>query len=107
MAGLNCGEPCTVTWPVLRDLASWFVTCPDAVAEEGMRLLARPAPGDPALVSGESGGVTAGLLARLTTRPELAGLRRRMGLDRQAVVLLVNTEGDTDPAHYRRVLADD
>lgn len=107
MAGLNCGEPCTVTWPVLRDLASWFVACPDAVAEEGMRLLARPAPGDPALISGESGGVTAGLLARLTTRPALADLRRRMGLDRQAVVLLVNTEGDTDPAHYRQVLADD
>lgn len=107
MAGLNCGEPCTLTWPVLRDLASWYVACPDAVAEEGMRLLGRPAAGDPTVISGESGGVTAGLLARLTTQPSLADLRQRMGLTEEAVVLLFSTEGDTDPVHYRQVLAND
>lgn len=107
MAGLNCGEPCTLTWPVLRDLASWYFACPDAVAEEGMRLLGRPPAGDPAVVSGESGGVTAGLLARLATWPDLTGLRQRMGLDGNAVVLLFSTEGDTDPDHYRQVLASD
>ena len=73
----------------------------------GMRLLGRPPAGDPAVVSGESGGVTAGLLARLATRPDLSGLRQRMGLDGNAVVLLFSTEGDTDPAHYRQVLASD
>ncbi len=104
MAGLNCGEPCTLTWPVLRDLASWYVTCPDQVAEEGMALLGRPTAGDPAVVSGESGGVTAGLLHRLCTRADLAPLRQAMGLDQDAVVLLLSTEGDTDPAHYRQVV---
>lgn len=104
MAGLNCGEPCTLTWPVLRDLASWYVACPDAVAEEGMTLLGRPGPGDPAVVSGESGGVTAGLLARLCSREELSPLRQAMGLGREAVVLLISTEGDTDPEHYRQVV---
>ena len=107
MAGLNCGEPCTLTWPVLRDLASWYFACPDAVAEEGMRLLGRPTAGDQTVVSGESGGVTAGLLAHLTTRPGLADLRQRMELTEEAVVLLFSTEGDTDPAHYRQVLASD
>lgn len=104
MAGLNCGEPCTLTWPVLRDLAGWYFACPDAVAEEGMRLLGRPAAGDPAVVSGESGGVTAGLLWRLCTRADLAPIRREMGLDETSVVLLLSTEGDTDPDHYRQVV---
>lgn len=104
MAGLNCGEPCTLTWPVLRDLASWYFACPDQVAEEGMALLGRPQSGDRAVVSGESGGVTAGLLARLCTQADLAPLRQAMGLDQEAVVLLVSTEGDTDPEHYRQVV---
>ena len=72
-----------------------------------MVLLGRPTTGDPAVVSGESGGVTAGLLARLMTRPDLEPLRRRMGLDTESVVLLFSTEGDTDPAHYRKVVGTD
>lgn len=59
------------------------------------------------MVSGESGGVTAGLLARLTTWPDLRALGQRMGLTEGAVILLFSTEGDTDPAHYRQVLASD
>lgn len=107
MAGLNCGEPCTITWPVLRDLSSWYFSCPDAVSEEGMRLLGRPMTGDFPVVSGESGGVTAGLLERLMTQPGLENLRQRMGLNEESVVLLFSTEGDTDPAHYRQVLSCD
>lgn len=106
MAGLNCGTPCSLTWPVLRDGVTWYFACPDAVAEAGMRRLGRPLPGDQAVVSGESGAVTAGLLDWLTTRPDLADLRQRMGLDGESVVLLFSTEGDTDPDHYRQVLCD-
>ena len=29
MAGLACGEPCTVGWPILRDYASAYVSCPE------------------------------------------------------------------------------
>ena len=50
--------------------------------------------------------VTAGLLDWLTTRPDLADLRQRMGLDGESVILLFSTEGDTDPDHYRQVLCD-
>ena len=34
MAGLACGEPCTVGWPILRDYASAYVSCPDYVARQ-------------------------------------------------------------------------
>ena len=56
---------------------------------------------------GVKNDVTAGLLARLTTRPDLRALGQRMGLTEGAVILLFSTEGDTDPVHYRQVLASD
>ena len=41
------------------------------------------------------------------TAPDLAPLRRDMGLNRQSVVLLISTEGDTDPVHYQKVMTHD
>lgn len=104
MAGLNCGEPCTVTWPVLRTFTSFAFSCADPVAALGMRLLAAPRKGDHPIVSGESGAATTGLLAVLAASPEFAGLRREMGLDGGSVVLLFSTEGDTDPEQYRSIV---
>lgn len=66
-----------------------------------------PYGGGPAVISGESGGVTMGLLDLLMTAPDLAPLRRDMGLNRQSVVLLISTEGDTDPVHYQKVMTHD
>lgn len=104
MAGLNCGEPCTVTWPVLRDFSRFFLACPDYVAAEGMRALARPLAGDQVIVSGESGAAPLGALLHLMSCHALLAARQRMELDEQAVVLLISTEGATDPAMYRRIV---
>jgi diaminopropionate ammonia-lyase len=104
MAGLNCGEPNVHTWPVLRDFASWFARCPDWVAEQGMRQLARPEPGDEPVVSGESGAVGLGLLLALCREGRYAPLRQALALDESASVLLFSTEGDTDPENYRAIL---
>ncbi len=103
MAGLNCGEPCTIAWPILRDFADWYFTCPDWAAAYGMRLLGAPEPGDAQVISGESGAVTTGLL-NLLRRRDCSGLAEKMGLDENAVVLLFNTEGDTDPVQYRQIV---
>lgn len=104
MAGLNCGEPCTVTWPVLRDFAAYYFACPDHMAAEGMRAYANPAGNDPAVVSGESGGVTLGLVLHLLQSPDMGELREKMGLNEDAVIFLINTEGDTDPASYADIV---
>ena len=58
MAGLCCGEVCTVGWEVLKHHAGYFFSCPDYVAADGMRVLGNPLPGDEKIVSGESGAVT-------------------------------------------------
>jgi len=101
MAGLNCAVPCPIAWDILSGCAAGGFSCPDEVTRRGMRLLAAARP---AIVSGESGAVTAGLLDALA---EAGGcsLRERLRLDEAAVVLLVSTEGDTDPEGYRRICA--
>lgn len=104
MAGLSCGEPCTVTWPILRDFCTMALCCSDSVAALGMRILAAPLKGDPAVVSGESGAVTMGALAWLATCPDLAQIRSDLGLDGESVVLLFSTEGDTDPDRYKKIV---
>lgn len=105
MAGLNCASPCTLAWDVIKHCASYAFACNDAVTEHGMRLLADPATGDSPVVAGESGAVTTGLLDHLLNDPKYAELRQEMELNENAVVLLINTEGDTDPDNYQKVLA--
>lgn len=104
MAGLNCGEPCTITWPILRDLADCYYACPDFIAAYGMRLLGAPEPGDAQVISGESGAVTTGLVNVLAGKEEFRELKNLTGLDENSVILLFSTEGDTDPVHYRKIV---
>ena len=104
MAGLCCGEPCTVSWPILQGGAEAFLSCGDEFAAQGMRLLGRPEGGDPAVVSGESGAVGVGVLDALMGHTELEDLRWTLGLDRTSRVLCISTEGDTDQANYRKIL---
>ena len=45
MAGLACGEPNTISWDILRNHVSAFVSCPDWVSARGMRMLGVPVKG--------------------------------------------------------------
>ncbi len=103
MAGLNCGTPCAAVWPILRDCSAYFCACEDSVTEEGMRAYARPLGSDKAIVSGESGAVTYGLLLKILKSDSL---REQFKIDEKSVILLINTEGDTDPVNYRKVLGE-
>lgn len=106
MAGLCCGEVCTVGWEVLKHHAGYFFSCPDYVAADGMRVLGNPLPGDEKIVSGESGAVTSGLVYNLMTDPELKSFRETVGLDETSIVLCFSTEGDTDKENYRHIVWD-
>lgn len=104
MAGLACGEPCTVGWSYLRAYAKHFLSVPDEFAALGMRMLASPVGSDARVVSGESGAATFGTVAALMQEPSLAEERERLGLTDKSVVLCFSTEGDTDRAGYRDVV---
>ena len=101
MAGLACGEPSPIAWDILKGLTAAYLSCEDAAAARGMRALARPLAGDRAIVSGESGAATMGALLDAAADEKA---REALGLDESARVLLVSTEGDTDPVNYRRVM---
>jgi diaminopropionate ammonia-lyase len=104
MAGLACGEPNTIGWDILRNHVTAFLSCPDWVAAMGMRMLAAPVKGDPAVTSGESGAVGMGVVATIMTNPEYADLKEALKLDNNSKVLMFSTEGDTDPERYREIV---
>ncbi len=106
MAGLCCGEPCSIAWDVLRDHADHFISMPDEVAAKGMRVLGNPLPGDPRVISGESGASALGFVAEVLQNPGLSNLKDALQLDSASRILCISTEGDTDKENYRRIVWD-
>lgn len=104
MAGLACGEPSPLAWQIIRDCADFIVTAPDYVAAKGMRMYGVPLKGDPVVISGESGAVTLGVLPFIMGYEGAAELREQLQLNESSRVLLINTEGNTDPDYFRNVV---
>ena len=106
MAGLACGEPNTIGFEILKNYSKAFISAPDWVSAKGMRILGNPLRGDEKVISGESGAVTTGILACIMQDENLADLRKELKLDENSKVLLISTEGDTDPDKYKSIVWD-
>ncbi len=104
MAGLSCGDPSPIAWEILKENADCFMKVPDFIAAKGMRVYATPLNGDPFVLSGESGAVTLGTFASIMQYSELEELRKALNLNEDSQVLFVNTEGNTDPVHFRQII---
>ena len=104
MVGLACGEPSEIAWEILKQNADAFIACSDQVAVKGMRILGNPLEGDDRAISGESGAVTTGLVYELLNRSMFHGLAEQLGLSTDSTVLVISTEGDTDPEYYRKIV---
>jgi len=103
MAGLNCGVPSLSAWPVLRDAVHAFMAIEDHYAEEAMRELYFAEEEDESIISGESGASgLAGLMA-LCREETFKPIRARMKLS-DCSVLVINTEGDTDPENFKQII---
>lgn len=100
MAGLNCGMPSLLAWPVVRDTVDLFLAVEDERAIEAVMASHRHG-----VVAGESGAAAlAGLLA-LSGDETLNPARRHLGLGAESRVLVINTESDTDPVSWTRLTA--
>lgn len=97
MAGLNCHTPSRLAWPLLSTRLDGAADVTDEQACEAMRLLARE--GVRAGATGAAG--VAGARAVCTDPVARAGL----GLTAASTVLVLVTEGVTDPAHFAAVAA--
>lgn len=104
MAGLACGEPCTIGWDVLKGYADAFIRCPEYAAADGMRILASPVKGDIAVTAGESGAAAFGCMANILMDQDLAEWKKLLKLDGNAKILCISTEGDTDQKNYQDVV---
>jgi diaminopropionate ammonia-lyase len=101
MAGMDCAEVSPAAWPSLRDGILGTVCVSDAGSAAAMRELAALG-----YAIGDCGAAPLAALRALMTEPEGAQLRAAAGLDRSdARVLLVATEGVTDPSGYAAALA--
>lgn len=97
MACLRCQSVSAIAWPILRAGADGAMVVSDDEAGVAVRELARKG-----VVAGASGA--AGLAGALVACAD-EELRRRLGIDADSEVAVVNTEGATDPASYAAILA--
>jgi len=104
MAGLNCGTPSPVAWPFIRDGFDLFMTVPDEYSLKAMRRYYFPERDDSCVISGESGAAGLAALLALNEMSVLKPVREMLGISKDTTILLLNTEGDTDPKHFEKVI---
>ncbi|MBA3386957.1 MAG: diaminopropionate ammonia-lyase [Chthoniobacterales bacterium] len=100
MAGLNCGRPSIVAWPIVSTGIDGFIAVNDERAREAMRALARVG-----IVAGETGAAGLAGLLELLTGPENEERRAELHIDTATRVLVFVTEGATNPASYADILS--
>jgi len=102
MAGMSCGEVSLLAWEILRRAASHFVTIADSAVAPAMRMLASGKAGGGEIEAGECAvAAPVALIAAACDEK----LKEAMRLDSQSRVLVIGTEGATDPELYARMLA--
>ena len=104
MACLAAAEVSPLAWQVLARGAFAFMALDDDGAIDAMRFAAAPIGGDPQLVLGESGAASLGGLMAVAGDAEA---REALGLSEASRVLVIGSEGATDPAIYRRIVGRD
>jgi len=101
MAGLACGEVSLIAFNTLLKEIDDVLVIPDETAISTMQFLAKGTTGDAALVSGESGvtGLAGFVLARANPV-----LNTSLKLDSSSRILVISTEGATDPIVYESLV---
>jgi len=101
MAGLSCGEVSSLAWPILLRGTNDFMTIEDDLIAPTMKLLAKGVDGDQRLVAGESAVAGLSGVIAATMNSDLA---TKLGLDGSSTILIIGTEGATDPAIYEDIV---
>jgi len=99
MAGLNCDTPSLIAWPIVSKGVDLFISIEDEWACQGMRRFATLG-----LVSGETGAAGIGGLLALLHDPTLSAARASLGIDNSTRILVICTEGATDPVAYEQIV---
>jgi threonine dehydratase len=103
MAGLRCGNVSPLAWPTIAAAVDAFVSIDDTQCTEAMRILAHPVNGDPLVIAGASGACGFAALLAILREESLRAVRQASGVSVRSRILVINTEGATDPELYKRV----
>jgi diaminopropionate ammonia-lyase len=102
MGMLSCGEISAAAWPILSRRYDYAMTIGDDAAIDAMRRVANPLGSDPACIIGESGVASiAGAIAACNN----VEWRGALSIDANSRILVIGTEGPTDPEQYRNIMA--
>jgi diaminopropionate ammonia-lyase len=99
MAGLNCGTPSHVAWPFLARGMDVMTAVPDGWAMTAMRSLAAAG-----IVAGETGAAALAGLHAICATPAAEPARYALDLGSGSRVLVLCTEGATDPAAWAQIV---
>jgi diaminopropionate ammonia-lyase len=99
MAGLNCATPSLIAWPVVSRGIDVYLAVPDSYVADATRVLAADG-----IVAGECGAAGLAALTALATDTHLGHAVEALALGPDSRVLLLSTEGATDPDAYQRLV---
>ncbi len=97
MAGLNCGTPSLVAWPLVSTGVAGFITIGDEWARRAVRELAAAG-----IEAGETGAAGLAGLDAMRLQPASSALELLLGEDSEVLVLV--TEGASDREAWRQIL---
>ena len=102
MAGLSCGEVSDLAWDILCPTLSHCLSITDDAVAPLMRFLGQGMENDLSIEAGECS--TAGLAALMAARRD-KDLWSELDFDENSIVLLLGTEGATDPDLYESIMS--
>lgn len=102
MAGLACGEVSSLAWEILASGGDDFMTLSEDAVAPLMKMLAQGYKTDAAVEAGESAvpGLAGAMIAAQSDE-----YRQTLGLTGDSKVLVIGTEGATDPELYQSLIA--
>jgi diaminopropionate ammonia-lyase len=101
MAGLRNREVSPPAFEALLPIVDAFMAIDDVWAHQAMRQFGNPLNGDPMIAAGSSGSAALGGLLALCRDPSLEPARLQLGLNRDSRVVVLVSEGVTDPDLWR------
>ncbi len=102
MGGMSCGEVSLVPWEILKNSIKYCISLPDDDIARTMKLLGNAIFSDEKIIAGEN---SAPGVISLIASCEDEKIKEKLRLNRDANVLLIGCEGDTDQAMYQKLIS--
>lgn len=105
MAGLNCGIPSLTGWEIIKNGADAAISITDDAVKTAMRLLHNSSNTANKIIAGESGAAGFAALLEIMKNPVYETVKNALNINTNSRILCYNTEGDTDPEGFRKIVS--